>query len=77
MGFDSGNHNTLASYPNILTASVPHPAYHYEGIVSPFPTIHCQGSETGLSLPSGADVVNMWSNKSYAFTSVERENVFY
>jgi hypothetical protein len=56
---------------NILTATVAHPANQSEGTLSPFPTVQWQGRETDRSLPSGADIVNVWSNNStpsYVFT---------
>jgi hypothetical protein len=61
----------LALAQNILTDPVTHPAPYSEGIVSPFPRAHWQGSETDHSLPSRADNVNVWSNTcapAYAIT---------
>ena len=46
---------------NILTATVAHPTSHSDDTLPLFPTVHWQGRGTDRSLPSGADIVNVWS----------------
>ena len=64
---------------NILTAPVAHPTPCSVGILSPFPRLQRQRLETGQSLPSSAEIVNVWSNNStppYAFTVCrKKENI--
>ena len=64
---------------NILTATVAHPTIQSDGTVPPFPTVQWQGRETDRSLPSGADIVNVWSNNStppYAFTVCRKRKLY-
>jgi hypothetical protein len=62
---------------NILISTVAHPAPQSEGTVSSFPRVYRQGRRTDNSLPSSADIVNVWSNNStppYAFTACRKIN---
>ena len=65
---------------NILTAPVAHRASYTVGTVSPFPRLNWQGRETAHSLPSSAEIVNVWSNISILhipLLCVERENILF
>jgi len=76
-GYSESSVPTATRYEKIRGSnhSVGHLGSYSKGIMSTFPTIHWQGRETDHSLPSGADILNVWSNNStppYACTVCRR-----